>query len=65
MVADYKTDDVTGAAVAERARSYAEQGRIYVEALRRALGLARPPRFELWFLRAGRIETVPTPRSAG
>jgi ATP-dependent helicase/nuclease subunit A len=65
VVADYKTDDVTGAAVAERARSYAEQGRIYVEALRRALGLARPPRFELWFLRAGRIETVPTPRSAG
>ncbi len=53
VVIDYKTDAVAGAELARRARAYAPQGRAYCAALQRALGLAAPPRFELWFLRAG------------
>lgn len=53
VVADYKTDDVPAAAVAERARNYAGQGRLYTLAVQRALALGRLPRFELWFLRVG------------
>lgn len=56
VVADYKTDAVPAAAVAERARNYAEQGRLYALAVQRALALGRPPRFELWFLRLGVVE---------
>jgi ATP-dependent helicase/nuclease subunit A len=56
VVADYKTDQVDDeAALRARALLYASQGRTYAEALRRALDLPRPPRFELWFLRAGRV----------
>ena len=54
VVADYKTDEVEGAALEERASSYASQGRAYVRAVQEALGLATPPRLELWFLHAGR-----------
>ena len=59
MVADYKTDRVeTDAELAERAEGYRGQGAVYVEAVQRALGLERPPRFELWFLHAGRVEVL-------
>jgi ATP-dependent exoDNAse (exonuclease V) beta subunit len=56
VVVDYKTDAVEGgAAVEERARSYAPQGRVYVRAVQDALALREPPRFELWFLHAGAV----------
>ena len=51
VVADYKTDDENDE-VALGAR-YGEQCRIYAEAARQALGLAQPPRRELWMLRSG------------
>ncbi len=54
VVADYKTDDVAGAAELDsRAAGYAPQGAVYQRAVQEALGLSRPPRFELWFLQAG------------
>jgi ATP-dependent helicase/nuclease subunit A len=60
VVADYKTDDVTGAAEFEaRVASYALQGAVYRRAVQEALNLSRLPRFELWFLQAGVI--VPAP----
>ncbi|MFI5167857.1 MAG: UvrD-helicase domain-containing protein [Thermoanaerobaculales bacterium] len=56
VIADYKTDEVSGEAeIAARAAVYAPQGAAYRRALQQALGLATPPRFELWFLRADRI----------
>ncbi|OYV93963.1 MAG: hypothetical protein B7Z68_08145 [Acidobacteria bacterium 21-70-11] len=59
VVADYKTDDVTGAAPLDaRAAGYASQGAVYRRAIQEALGLPRPPRFELWFLQAGAIVSV-------
>ncbi|HUK12789.1 MAG TPA: PD-(D/E)XK nuclease family protein, partial [Thermoanaerobaculaceae bacterium] len=58
VVADYKTDEVASdAEIAARAGAYAAQGAVYVRALREALGLPAPPRFELWFLAAARIVT--------
>ena len=60
VIADYKTDDVSGEAeIAVRAATYASQGVIYQRALKEALGLATAPRFELWFLRADRIVSLP------
>ncbi len=54
VVADYKTDDVTGEAeLRDKAAHYAPQGRAYVTAMQRALGLEVAPKFELWFLQAG------------
>jgi ATP-dependent helicase/nuclease subunit A len=54
VVADYKTDAVEGeVALSARSAHYAPQGEAYTRALQRALGLAAPPRFELWFLQAG------------
>ncbi len=58
VIADYKTDDVTGDAVDARAIPYSAQGAIYAEAIQRALALDHRPRFELWFLRADRVVTV-------
>ena len=59
VVVDYKTDRVeTDAEIAERAKAYAAQGAEYQRALREALGLDAPPRFELWFLYAGQREVV-------
>jgi ATP-dependent exoDNAse (exonuclease V) beta subunit len=56
VVADYKTDEVgTEEEIAARAAVYAPQGAVYMRAVREALELAEAPRFELWFLRAGRI----------
>ena len=59
VAVDYKTDDVAEADLDERARGYASQGTVYTRALQQALGLAEPPRFELWFLKSGRIVTLP------
>jgi len=60
VVADYKSDAVDGeAALAERAAAYRGQGRVYVRAVQRALALAEPPRFELWFLHPGRVIPLP------
>jgi ATP-dependent exoDNAse (exonuclease V) beta subunit len=53
VVADFKTDRVDAAALEQHAAHYAQQGRVYVRAVERALG--RRARFELWFLRAGRV----------
>ena len=59
VVADYKTDRLDDdAALEERAEHYAAQGAGYVRAVQGALGLPEPPRFELWFLDAGRIREV-------
>jgi len=59
VVADYKTDRVeSDTDIAERVERYTEQGRAYQNALRAALDLEAAPRFELWFLRAGRVRVV-------
>jgi ATP-dependent exoDNAse (exonuclease V) beta subunit len=56
VVADFKTDEVAGeAALRERCAHYARQADVYTLAVQRALGLSAPPRFELWFLRAGQV----------
>ncbi len=56
VVADYKTDAVEDdASLRERAAHYRSQGRSYVVAVQEALALPETPRFELWFLRAGRV----------
>jgi hypothetical protein len=61
VVVDYKTDRIeTKAEIAERARVYAAQGAEYQRALREALRLDAPPRFELWFLYAGRRAPIDT-----
>ncbi|HVT61387.1 MAG TPA: UvrD-helicase domain-containing protein [Thermoanaerobaculia bacterium] len=61
VVADYKTDEVEGPALAQRAALYASQGAAYLRAIREALAPAQPPRFELWFLHAGEIVEPPLP----
>jgi ATP-dependent exoDNAse (exonuclease V) beta subunit len=59
VVADYKTDAVAGDdELAARAAAYAPQGEVYARAVADALGLAELPRFELWFLDAGRVVEV-------
>ncbi|HEX6199034.1 MAG TPA: 3'-5' exonuclease, partial [Thermoanaerobaculia bacterium] len=59
VVADYKTDRLEGAGeIAERARAYAPQARLYAAAVRDALALPEPPRAELWFLWPGAVEVV-------
>ena len=59
VIADYKTDEVaTDADLAEKVAAYRSQGDVYRRALQDALGLPEPPRFELWFLAAGRIVPV-------
>ena len=56
VVVDYKTDHVTtGEELLARAAVYASQCRTYAHGVREALGLAEWPRWELWFLRPGRI----------
>ncbi len=59
VIADYKTDAVADRAeAARRAAAYAAQGAAYRRAVAQALGLPRPPRFELWFLAAGEVVEV-------
>jgi ATP-dependent exoDNAse (exonuclease V) beta subunit len=56
VIADYKTDEVaTDGEIRARAAVYAPQGTLYARAIREALELEEPPRFELWFLRVGRV----------
>lgn len=60
VVADYKTDDVeTEEEIRARTAVYATQGALYVQAIREALEPAETPRFELWFLRPGRVIDFP------
>jgi len=58
VIADYKTDRVSADDVAAQAEVHRAQGRAYVDALTTALRLEEPPRFELWFLHAGRVVPV-------
>jgi ATP-dependent exoDNAse (exonuclease V) beta subunit len=59
VIADYKTDEaMTDLEVAGRVAAYAPQGTTYRRALTEALHLDAEPRFELWFLHPGRIETA-------
>jgi ATP-dependent exoDNAse (exonuclease V) beta subunit len=59
VIVDYKTDEVaTSAEISAREHIYAHQGAVYVRALRAALDLPVPPRFELWFVAAGEIRRV-------
>ncbi len=56
VIADYKTDEAeTAEEIQNRAAIYAPQGAIYERAVREALEMEEGPRFELWFLRAGRV----------
>jgi ATP-dependent helicase/nuclease subunit A len=56
VVADYKTDEVrTDEEIAARAAVYALQGAVYLRAVQEALDLEETPRFEMWFLRVGRV----------
>jgi len=60
VVADFKTDAVDSDQDLEhRARAYALQGALYSRAVQEALNLSEPPRFELWFLRPGRVVLAP------
>jgi ATP-dependent helicase/nuclease subunit A len=62
VIADYKTDDVaTPEDLERRAAAYAPQGAAYVRAVQEALELRKPPRFELWFLRADRVHGADDP----
>jgi ATP-dependent helicase/nuclease subunit A len=64
VVADYKTDRVSDEA--ELRDRYAGQLAIYARALQSALGVAEPPRAELWLLRHGTRVAVPlSDRPAG
>ncbi len=59
VVADFKSDHVPSDVERRaRVRAYEPQGRLYCRAVREALALAETPRFELWFLEAGRIEAL-------
>ena len=58
VVADYKTDDVGEGGAEARAAAYAQAGAVYTAAVESALELPERPRFELWFLRAGRVVPV-------
>ncbi|MDD5223969.1 MAG: UvrD-helicase domain-containing protein [bacterium] len=50
IVADYKTDSVAEGEIPERAEKYRLQREVYLEAVRRGLGIENP-RFQLIFLR--------------
>jgi len=56
VVADFKTDRIDDDSVlAGKLERYRSQARSYRRAAAEGLGLERPPRFQLWFLDAGRI----------
>jgi len=52
VVVDHKTDRVGERDLQEIADHHAQQGRVYVDAVRRALSLEKPPRFEVWLIEA-------------
>ncbi len=62
VVADYKTDRELGDD--EAIARYAPQLAVYLEGVRKALGLPVAPRGEVWLLRAGRVVTVRPGRPA-
>lgn len=56
VVADYKTDKVgTPEEMLRLCTVYGGQGAYYARAVQEMMGLAEPPRFELWFLSADEI----------
>ena len=55
VVVDYKTDREVPRDGDPKFAAYAAQGRVYQRAVREALALSDPPRFELWYLRRGEI----------
>lgn len=55
VVADWKTEPLDDRSAEEAAGAHRDQAAIYCEAVRRAFGLPRRPRFELWYLRNNRI----------
>jgi len=59
VVVDYKTDrdGARGESGTPHPR-YAKQGELYCRAVGEALGAVPPPRFEIWWLRTGRIEAI-------
>jgi len=66
VVVDFKSDSIDGEAMlAERVDRYRPQGRAYCRALAEALRPERPPRFELWFLDAGRVVEPDAKRGGG
>jgi ATP-dependent exoDNAse (exonuclease V) beta subunit len=60
VVADFKSDEVADdpAAVAALAARYQPQLSLYGRAVRDALGLAAPPRLEIWLLALDRVVAV-------
>ena len=52
VVADHKTDRIGDRSLEEVAEHHAPQGRLYCEAVQRALGLAELPKFEVWLIEA-------------
>jgi len=52
VVVDHKTDRVGKRDLQEIADQHAPQGRLYVEAVQKALDLKHPPRFEVWLIEA-------------
>jgi len=56
VVVDYKTDALSADEdLQHHSERYLAQGAVYTRALQQALGMARPPRFELWYLASGRV----------
>ncbi|HKA14659.1 MAG TPA: UvrD-helicase domain-containing protein [Myxococcota bacterium] len=58
VVVDYKTDRDGAGAPRER---YVRQGALYCRAVGQALGADPAPRFEIWWLRSGVVESVALP----
>ncbi len=57
VVADYKTDFIeSDESLDQKVEIYSKQLSVYARSIADALGLDRPPRIEMWFLSAGRIE---------
>lgn len=61
VVADFKSDAVDAEGVADLVARYAPQLDLYARALAAGLGLAAPPRRELWLLALDRIERLLDP----
>jgi ATP-dependent exoDNAse (exonuclease V) beta subunit len=56
VVADFKSDQIPDAQALRRlAKAYKPQGELYCRAVEKLFPDEEPPRFELWFLRAGEI----------
>ena len=56
VVADFKSDQIPDAqALRHLAKAYKPQGELYCRAVEKLFPDEEPPRFELWFLRAGEI----------